>query len=81
MVSERLRRYATSSATHSEAEDDRLAERGALSPAELSVLAERTAQEFLGVSAAEAFEMLDRGELNGTLAENALLGLRFLLTS
>jgi hypothetical protein len=70
-----------SNAVHGESPHDRVAERGVLSADELDVLAERTAQELLGVSAAEAFAMLDRGELAGTVAESALEGIRFVMAS
>jgi len=70
-----------SSAAHGERQGDRLAERGALTPEELDALAERTAQELLGIPATDAFAMLDRGELAGTMAESALEGLRFVMKS
>jgi len=44
-------------------------------------LVEREAQEVLGVSAQEAFAMLDRGELNGTIIQAELSNLRWLLSS
>jgi hypothetical protein len=56
-------------------------ERGQVSPDDVQALAEQTAQQLLGVSAAEAFAMLDRGELDGTLAGSALSSLRFLLAA
>lgn len=40
--------------------------------------AERIAQEMLGVSAAEAYRQIDRGDLVGTLAESALQSARWL---
>jgi hypothetical protein len=57
----------------------RYAERGELSHADLEALAEHTARELLGVSADEAFAMLDRGELDGKAAEWPLLALRRML--
>jgi hypothetical protein len=56
-------------------------ERGELSEAEVVALSEETAHDLLGVSADEAFAMLDRGELDGTLAGSALRSLRFLLAA
>jgi len=44
-------------------------------------LAQETAQDLLGVSADEAFAMLDRGELEGTFASSALRSVRFLLAA
>jgi len=44
-------------------------------------MAEATARDLLGVSADEAFAMLDRGELDGTLASSALRSMRFLLAA
>jgi hypothetical protein len=57
----------------------RYAERGELSHADVEALADQTAQELLGVTAADAFAMLDRGELEGTAVEWPLLALRRLL--
>jgi hypothetical protein len=59
----------------------RFVERGELSQAELEALAEHTAHELLGVSADEAFAMVDRGELDGKAAEWPLLALRHLLSA
>jgi hypothetical protein len=56
-------------------------ERGRVSSADVQEVAEATARELLGVSAEEAFEMLDRGELEGTVAGSALASLRFLLAA
>jgi hypothetical protein len=58
-----------------------LAERGQLSPEEVSALIEVTARELLGVSADDAFAKLDRGELDGTLAGGTLESLRWLLAA
>jgi hypothetical protein len=52
---------------------------GRVTKTDVEALAEQTAQELLGVSAEEAFAMLDSGELEGTLAGGALRSLRFLL--
>jgi hypothetical protein len=57
----------------------RYAERGELSHADLEALAEQTTHALLNVSAAEAFAMLDRGELDGKAVEWHLLALRHLL--
>jgi hypothetical protein len=54
-------------------------ERGHMSREELITLTETSARELLGVSADEAFAMLDRGELEGTLAGDSLQSLRWLL--
>ncbi len=40
---------------------------------------DRGAQAMLGVSRVEAFKMLDRGDLRGTIAADELTGLRMLL--
>ena len=56
--------------------DDELRE---LTLAEAKQLAEQTAHELLGVSADEAFAMLDRGELRGQAAEPSLRALRWLI--
>jgi hypothetical protein len=53
--------------------------RGGMTREDIEALAEQTAQELLGVSADEAFAMLDRGELDGTLAGGSLSSLRWLL--
>jgi hypothetical protein len=53
--------------------------RGELTRDELVALAEVTARELLGVSADDAFEMLDRGELDGTVAGDSLRSLRWLI--
>lgn len=50
-----------------------------VSPAEARAIAERQADEILGVSLEDAFEMLDRGELEGTAAEAEFSMLRFLI--
>ena len=52
---------------------------GELTLEQLRTLAERTARELLGVSAEDAFAMLDQGELDGTLAGGTLTSLRWLL--
>ena len=57
----------------------RYMDRGELSRSELEALADRSAQELLGVSADDAFSMLDRGDLDGKAAEWHLLALRRLL--
>lgn len=44
-------------------------------------LAEREAQSILGVSAEEAFEMLDRGKLDGTAAKAEMSMLRSLMAA
>lgn len=68
-----------STALTSQPSDDRFAGSGERSLEELALIAERTAQDLLGVPAEKAFRMLDRGELDGTLAESALEGLRYIL--
>jgi hypothetical protein len=50
-----------------------------MSQTEIMDLAELTAREMLGVSRDEAFAMLDRGELEGTLAGGSLQSFRWLL--
>lgn len=65
----------------SQPSDDRFAASGERSVEEFALIAERTAHDLLGVSAEKAFQMLDRGELEGTLAESALEGLRYVLDS
>lgn len=57
----------------------RFMERGELTKADVVALADHSAQELLGVTADEAFAMLDRGELDGKAAEWPLLALRRLL--
>jgi len=57
----------------------RYMDRGELSRPDLEALADRSAHELLGVSADDAFCMLDRGELDGKAAEWHLLALRRLL--
>ena len=52
-----------------------------LARTDLEALADRTAHELLGVSADEAFGMLDRGDLDGKAAEWHLLALRRLLNA
>ena len=56
-------------------------ERGKMSREELQEITEATAQQLLGVSAEAAYAMLDRGELEGSLAEGTLVSLRWLLAS
>jgi len=46
---------------------------------ELEALADIEATEMLGVTRLEAFAMLDRGELRGSVAEAELRMLRFML--
>lgn len=53
--------------------------RGEMTRDELVVLAETTARELLGVSADDAFAMLDRGDLDGTVAGGSLQSLRWLI--
>jgi hypothetical protein len=50
-----------------------------VSYAEALSIAEREADEILGVSVEEAFQMLDRGDLAGTIAEAEFSMLRFLV--
>lgn len=57
----------------------RFMERGELSKDELNELAEYTARQLLGVSAADAFAMLDKGGLDGKAVESPLRALRRLL--
>jgi hypothetical protein len=57
----------------------KFAERGELSQPDLHALADYTAQELLGVSAADAFAMLDRGDLEGKAAEWPLLAIQRLI--
>lgn len=52
-----------------------------LSREQLLEMAERNAKSMLRVSGDEAFRMLDRGELNGTVAEVEFKMLRHLLES
>ena len=54
-------------------------ERGQMTQQELVALADATAHSLLGVSAAEAFAKLERGELEGTLAGSSLTSLCWLL--
>lgn len=56
-------------------------ERGKVTFEELSLIADETARQLLGVSRAEAFAMLDRGELDGTLAGGTLESLRWQLAA
>jgi hypothetical protein len=56
-----------------------LSDRGPISPDEVVALIDATASELLGVSGHEACAMLDRGELDGTLAGGSLRSLRWLL--
>jgi hypothetical protein len=53
----------------------------ALTPRQAAELADREAQRILEVSSAEAFKMLDRGDLEGTAAEAEFRMLRFLVAS
>ncbi len=55
-----------------------LKERGEVTRAELEALLDATARDLLGVPVREALAMLDRGELDGTLAGSALRSLRWL---
>lgn len=57
----------------------KVAERGELTRAEILELADLTARELLGVSADEAFSMLERGELDGKAVEGPLRSLLWLL--
>jgi hypothetical protein len=50
-----------------------------LSDEELKEYAERSAKTMLGVSWATAIRMLDLGQLDGTIAEAELKGLRYLI--
>jgi hypothetical protein len=50
-----------------------------VSHAEAISIAEREAAEILDVSLEEAFQMLDRGDLAGTIAEAEFSMLRFLI--
>lgn len=50
-----------------------------MSREEILDLAERTAREMLDVSREDAFAMLDRGELEGTVAGGSLRSIRWLL--
>jgi hypothetical protein len=52
-----------------------------LTAAEAAALAEEGAHEILGVSAEEAFAMLERGELDGTVAEAEISMLRSLVSA
>jgi len=52
-----------------------------LSRADLERRAEAEAQEMLGVSAREAFQLLDDGKLRGTLTEVEFICLRELLNA
>jgi hypothetical protein len=53
---------------------------GEFTRAQLQELAEATAREMLGVSAETAFAMLERGELEGSLAGGSLGSIRWLLS-
>jgi hypothetical protein len=53
--------------------------RGKVTHDDLQALAEASAQELLGISAHEAFALIDRGELEGTLAGDTLRSLRWLI--
>lgn len=55
--------------------------RPALSPRQAIELAERETRALLGVSSEEAFEMLERGDLDGTAAEAEVSMLKFLVAS
>jgi hypothetical protein len=57
----------------------RYMDRGELAKTDLEALAERTARELLGVSAVDAFSMLDRGDLDGKAAEWHLRALERLI--
>jgi hypothetical protein len=45
----------------------------------LGEIIDRASQRMLGVSRSDAFEMMDRGELDGTMAGDNLSALRYLL--
>jgi len=57
----------------------RTAERETMTAEELQALAERTARELLGMSAARAFRLLEQGEFAGQAVEGTLRGLKRLL--
>lgn len=57
----------------------RTVERETMTTEELQALAERTARELLGMSAARAFRLLDEGEFSGQAVEGTLRGLKRLL--
>ena len=59
----------------------RTVERETMTIDELRLLAERTAQELLGMSAEEAFRRLDDGEFSGQAVESTLRGIKRLLDS
>jgi hypothetical protein len=48
--------------------------------AQVRKLADREAKQMLSVSGAVAFQMLDRGDLDGTMAEAEFSMLRFLMS-
>jgi hypothetical protein len=54
--------------------------RPALSPRQANELVEREVRALLGVSRDEAFEMLERGDLDGTAAEAEVSMLKFLVS-
>jgi hypothetical protein len=64
--------------THNDVQS-RIAERGELSQPDLQALADYTAEQLLGVSAADAFAMLERGDLEGKAAEWPLLAIQRLI--
>jgi len=49
-----------------------------LAGTDIAALAEQEAQRHLGISAEDAYAMLDRGELEGTIAASELVMLRSL---
>lgn len=59
----------------------RVREREAMTAAEIEVLAERTAQELLGVSWSEAVALLEAGAFSGQGVEPTLRGIKRLLDS
>jgi hypothetical protein len=59
----------------------RVREREAMTPEDIEALAERTAQELLGMSWTQALVRLDRGDFAGQGVEPALRGIKRLLDS
>jgi hypothetical protein len=59
----------------------RVREREAMTAAEVEALAERTAQELLGISWPDALAALDRGEFAGQGVEPTLRGIKRLIDS
>jgi hypothetical protein len=58
-----------------------LADRETMTEPELRQLAEHTARTLVGVSADEAFRMLEAGEFDGQTVESTLRGLQRLLAA